>query len=338
VICLWDKENWKQKGGLALPKDLAASPYSFLLDRVDEGASVEKGVYVRQRDNRYELLDIKTGRLIRRLAGTAEEAHWPIFSASGDRIVAATKGAFQFFDVGTGKVLSRLPRPNVLGLFPDCPELSPRGTYVARNQTGFCVALHEVRSGKFLRLFPPRLNLENPTCSYLQFHFSSDERTLFGEGHQLLGMQGGSSREKVIVTLWDVQNGSVLQEMVVVPEVWPVRLSVWFQPYVGALALSPDRRLVALARTSGKDVEIWETASGTRRGVLTGHAGPVVSLSFSADGKHLASSSEDTTILVWDLNRPLRFTNLKDRLGADELAAHWQTLARPDAQEADRAI
>src|SRR5262249_34892283 len=82
----------------------------------------------------------------------------------------------------------------------------------------------------------------------------------------------------------------------------------------------------------------WEVASGTRRGELRGHEGAVASLSFSADDRQLASGSTDTTILIWDVNRPLQPAKFKERLTATELAAHWQALAQPDAAKADTAI
>ncbi|MBY0528552.1 MAG: WD40 domain-containing protein [Gemmataceae bacterium] len=44
-----------------------------------------------------------------------------------------------------------------------------------------------------------------------------------------------------------------------------------------------------------------EVATGKERARLTGHLARVLSVAFAADGKTLASGSEDTTILVWDV-------------------------------------
>jgi WD40 repeat protein len=71
---------------------------------------------------------------------------------------------------------------------------------------------------------------------------------------------------------------------------------------------------MALARTFRRSyerqfestpIEIWEVASGQKRGELTGD-GPIADLAFSPDDRFLASSSDDTTILIWDLKRPLQ--------------------------------
>ena len=36
---------------------------------------------------------------------------------------------------------------------------------------------------------------------------------------------------------------------------------------------------------------------------MEGHTGSVICLSFSSDGKYLASGSEDTAIMVWDMDK-----------------------------------
>jgi len=335
--CLWETGSWKQEV-LAIPKGLSSDRFFFNLESLDEGFSWEKGLYVQERDKRLELWDIKTGRLIRPLTEAGEEAHSLIFSASGDRLVVRTPGSFRFIDVGTGKVLSQLPRSNVIWLCPNRPEMSPCGTYFAQNIKGDRVELYEISSGKLLRTLAPKSNHEAKGSSVLRFHFSPDEKILIGEVHQQITFESGFSEEKVSVTLWDVKSGEIIQEMVVDPKTFAFWRQALSEPKVGTMTLSHDRRLVALARTGGKEIEIWETASGTRRSVLAGHDGPVVSLSFSADGKYLASGSEDTTVIVWDLRRPLQPTVPKDRLETEEVAEHWKMLARPEAKEADLAI
>src|SRR5206468_3264018 len=54
--------------------------------------------------------------------------------------------------------------------------------------------------------------------------------------------------------------------------------------------------------------------------------------------RYLASSSDDTTILIWDLDRPLQPLKRRARLTKQELDDCWRTLFERDAAKADLAI
>lgn len=69
----------------------------------------------------------------------------------------------------------------------------------------------------------------------------------------------------------------------------------------GAIAVSPDGSLLAAA--AGGDVQLWELATRRLRGIFRGHTGAVTALSFSPDGKWLASAGRDTSVLVWDTRK-----------------------------------
>jgi hypothetical protein len=94
--------------------------------------------------------------------------------------------------------------------------------------------------------------------------------------------------------------------------------------------------MVSAGQADGK-VRIWETATGKLRRTLRGHRGPVRSLAFSPGNRMLASGSEDTTVVVWDLDAPASGKRDRRLIGSTPIKA-WQALAGSDGQVAFDAI
>ena len=78
-----------------------------------------------------------------------------------------------------------------------------------------------------------------------------------------------------------------------------------------AVAFSPDGKILAGGSVydSGQGqflIRLWELPSGRVLTTLIGHKGHVDALRFSPDGKILASSSDNGTILLWDMDKIVR--------------------------------
>jgi Tol biopolymer transport system component len=79
--------------------------------------------------------------------------------------------------------------------------------------------------------------------------------------------------------------------------------------WAGALAFSPDGRILAAASYLDHEILLWDLAAGRERARLRGHESPVTCLAFAPDGRSLASGGEsDRAIVLWDpaTGRPRR--------------------------------
>lgn len=108
-----------------------------------------------------------------------------------------------------------------------------------------------------------------------------------------------------------------------------------------AMSFSPDGRVLAVAyggpRPEG-EIRLWELASGSVRKKFVGHAGRITSLAFSDNGRLLASSSFDTTILTWDVSGDAGLPVAKAGFSPSEAEALWRQLNSGNAPDAYRAI
>jgi WD40 repeat protein len=84
-------------------------------------------------------------------------------------------------------------------------------------------------------------------------------------------------------------------------------------------------------------VDLWDTLTGRKLGQLQGHDGRITQIAFAPGGTLLATASEDTTILLWDVADMVRTTK-PIPLNPEALATAWKDLASPDAAQADRAM
>jgi RNA polymerase sigma factor (sigma-70 family) len=224
------------------------------------------------------LFDVAGGKVLHQLT---EGDHHPTkgvaFSPDGKTVAAVSRiaGPPQLWDAATGRELR--PVGGHQGLIT-AATFTPDSRRVITSAWDETTRVWEAATGKELRRLPG-------SSAYMR----PDSRALPGsvvylvpDGKTLVTLTG---LKEMTAHFWDLETGQELRQLAL-PS-WDVRL-----------AIDPGGRTLALP-SADDAIRLVDLATGKERGRLTGHKG-FLWLTFSADGRRLASAGPDRVVL-WDV-------------------------------------
>ncbi len=283
--------------------------------------------------------DTGTGEHLRTLV------HWVgrfAYAPDGKTLAIGRAGAIEIWDAHSGKKLRILHelKGSVLAFSPD-------GATLAIRRADNTILLCDVRSGEVLQ------TLEGHTDHVLSAAFSPDGKVF----------ASGGSYEDNTLRMWDVRTGDLLhvisfdedgvEAVTFSPDgrtvytggwrsgirVWDVRTGELLQTLIElvgerfpttSIAFSPDGNTFA-SGSPGLKVRVWDARTREVLHTLTGgrHSYTVRAISFSSDGKVLATGGDDT-IRLWDVHTGAllwKFEGHISSVESVEFAADGDTLA-----------
>ena len=185
-----------------------------------------------------------------------------------------------FWDTTTGVQISAPGLKEVLG--KQSPNVSNRVITAKIDEDRKSIQVQEVATGREM------YRITEHKGDIWTFAFSPDRKIL------------ASGSEDMTIRLWDAITGN---EILTLPT---------YTNQVFAVAFSPDGKILAGGSVYDSQlgrsdlIRLWKIPSGRILTTLAGHTSTVRVLRFSPDSKTLASSGDDGTILLWDLDRTVQ--------------------------------
>ncbi len=270
AIKIWNTESGKELRTLTGHSDLVRS-VAFSPD----GKSLASG----SDDRTVRVWNMENGTELRSLRGHTSEIEPIAFSQDGMTLASSDEKRIKFWNLETGKEIRTLTlhsdAARSIAFSPDLKTLASTSDETIR--------IWDADSEKELR------TLSGYSIPVELVAFRSNGRTL-------------ESKSNDQMLIWDLEGGKGLRSLPRKDSFWTAKLkTVTGYPDFGAIAFSPDKTTFAItAQNEDSTIEIKNKRTGKTIRSFRAQNDHVGSLTFSRDGRMLASGSDDQTVTIWN--------------------------------------
>jgi len=278
TVKIWNKENGKMILSIKQPNGITSIDFSPI------GNYLITGSY----DAKVRLWKLPEGLLVKEFIGHVGTVWSVNFSPDGKAIATCGEDAtIKLWNVGSGQIVRTFQghTRNVWDV-----KFSPDGNKLASGSFDKTVRIWNLRDGKLLHVLTKHIE------AIVAIAFSPD-------GQKLV-----STSDDKTIKLWDTNNWSLIYSLKV-PE------------HTQAADFSPNNKLLLTGgrdkttlgeflqnifgdseNNKGVSMRLWDVQTGRLLQTFSKHSNDVNDVSFSPDGKWIASASSDRSIELWQLS------------------------------------
>ena len=211
----------------------------------------------------------------RRLTGHADAVSAVRYSPDGRHIASGSKdGVLVLWNAETGQIATRFAKhPQEIRSIAFAPTQD-----LLASASGFTIRLYDIRGQEVKR-------------------FSGHSGSIKGLAFSADGKRLASGSDDTTIRIWDI---STAREV--------LRLKR-HTAAITALAFVDPQHLVSASRD--QTIRLWDLKTGLETEAFEAHAGNVLDIAVSADGKRLASAHFDTTLRLWNFGSPFELGRLE---------------------------